>query len=110
MNHALGLLPILVHQDPKRTFIWSEISFLHRWWEESPKHREAFKKLVAARQIEIVGGGWVQNDEANTYLLDIIDQYTEGHQWLRRVIGTDAQPQFGYVCWCANCCLYCSSD
>jgi len=44
-----------------------------------------------------VGGGWVQNDEANAEMLDIIDQYTEGHQWLRREVSPKAQPLFGYV-------------
>ena len=40
------------------------MSYLERWWRDSSKaKREAFKKLVKKGQLEIVGGGWVMNDE-----------------------------------------------
>jgi alpha-mannosidase II len=40
------------------------MSYLERWWRDaSPNKQEALTKLVKDGQLEIVGGGWVMNDE-----------------------------------------------
>ena len=40
------------------------MSYLERWWRDaSHSEKEAFIKLVKNGQLEIVGGGWVMNDE-----------------------------------------------
>lgn len=40
------------------------MSYLERWWRDaSEDKRETFTKLVKNGQLEIVGGGWVMNDE-----------------------------------------------
>lgn len=40
------------------------MSYLERWWREaSSDKKENFIKLVKNGQLEIVGGGWVMNDE-----------------------------------------------
>jgi hypothetical protein len=50
-------------RDPSLRFVWSESSYLWRWWGENPKGAAAFKRLVENRQIELVNGGWVMHDE-----------------------------------------------
>lgn len=59
------LLILNLHvQDARRKFIWEEMSYLERWWRDaSDSKRESFTKLVKNGQLEIVGGGWVMNDE-----------------------------------------------
>lgn len=40
------------------------MSYLERWWKDSADDkRELFTNLVKNGQLEIVGGGWVMNDE-----------------------------------------------
>ncbi|XP_069682276.1 alpha-mannosidase 2 isoform X2 [Periplaneta americana] len=70
-------------EDPRRKFIWAEISFFSLWWSEiSSEAKDQVKKLVSDGQLEIVTGGWVMNDEASTHYFSILLQMMEGHQWL----------------------------
>ena len=49
------------------------------WWEEATEEkRKLLKTLVKNGQLEIVTGGWVMNDEANTHYFAMIDQMIEG--------------------------------
>ncbi|CAG9789046.1 unnamed protein product [Diatraea saccharalis] len=67
-----------------RKFIWAETSYLALWWtsDATDKEKAAFRSLLKSGKIEIVTGGWVMNDEANSHWLSIIQQLTTGHQWL----------------------------
>ncbi|MED6195596.1 Alpha-mannosidase 2x [Stylosanthes scabra] len=50
------------------------MSYLERWWRDAPSDmKEAFTNLVNDGQLEIVGGGWVMNDEANSHYYAIIE-------------------------------------
>lgn len=70
-------------EDSSRKFIWAEISYLDLWWKEvTLEDREKFKHLVETGQIEIVTGGWVMNDEANTHYFAMIEQLTSGIHYL----------------------------
>lgn len=51
------------------------MSYLERWWRDaSQKSKSDFISLVKSGQLEIVGGGWVMNDEANSHYFAIIEQ------------------------------------
>ncbi|KAL1514294.1 hypothetical protein ABEB36_003573 [Hypothenemus hampei] len=81
LNNMLQKLPV----DPRRKFIWAEISFFSMWWNElEDESREIVKRLLKHNQLEIVTGGWVMNDEANSHYISIIHQLAEGHQWLKQ--------------------------
>ncbi|KAI4366648.1 hypothetical protein MLD38_022497 [Melastoma candidum] len=75
-------------QDTRRKFIWEEMSYLERWWRDaSESRRESFTNLLKNGQLEIVGGGWVMNDEANSHYYAIIEQMMEGNMWLNDTFG-----------------------
>eukprot|EP00095_Tigriopus_kingsejongensis_P010888 maker-scaffold1216_size55193-snap-gene-0.9 protein:Tk10888 transcript:maker-scaffold1216_size55193-snap-gene-0.9-mRNA-1 annotation:"alpha-mannosidase 2" len=78
-----NMVPKLL-ENPKRKFIWAEISYLSLWWASQPiEIREKVLTLITNGQLEIVTGGWVMNDEANTHYFSIIEQLITGHEWLR---------------------------
>lgn len=65
-------------------FIWAEISYLARWFEKlSHDDKKILKKIVERKQLEIVTGGWVMPDEANSHWLCILQQLTEGQLWVK---------------------------
>ncbi|KAH7300262.1 hypothetical protein KP509_24G053700 [Ceratopteris richardii] len=64
------------------------MSYLERWWRDaSEAEKRDFITLVKNGQLEIVGGGWVMNDEANSHYYAIIEQITEGNLWLKNTVG-----------------------
>ncbi|KAM3188787.1 hypothetical protein ACQJBY_067635 [Aegilops geniculata] len=87
-RHILDTIIESLSKDPRRKFIWEEMSYLERWWRDAPrKKQEEFAKLVHNGQLEIVSGGWVMNDEANSHYFAIIEQMMEGNMWLNDTIG-----------------------
>ncbi|WOK93523.1 alpha-mannosidase 2 [Canna indica] len=87
-RYILDTIVESLSKDSRRKFIWEEMSYLERWWREASSHRkESFINLVNNGQLEIVGGGWVMNDEANSHYFAIIEQITEGNMWLNETIG-----------------------
>jgi len=69
-----------LNKDSERHFTFCEMSFMSRWYyEQSPKMKETFKRLVKSGQITIVNGGWVMHDEAASHYVSMIDQTTLGN-------------------------------
>ncbi|XP_022651804.1 alpha-mannosidase 2x-like isoform X2 [Varroa jacobsoni] len=84
------------HRD--MTFIWAEISFFARWFEEQPEPiRKNVTRLVKEGRLEFVTGGWVMNDEANTHYYAMLEQLVLGHEWLQRNLPAAPKPKNGWA-------------
>ena len=81
-------------KDENRKFIYVETAFFARWWEEQTPERQAqARQLVENKQLEFINGGWCMHDEASPYYVEMIDQTTRGHQWLKKNLGDKASPR-----------------
>jgi alpha-mannosidase len=81
-------------QDPMRHFIYVETGFFARWWDTQPPKKKALtKRLVEAGQLEFINGAWCMHDEASPYYVEMIDQTTRGHQFLKQNFGDAAIPR-----------------
>ncbi|RXN22555.1 alpha-mannosidase 2x-like isoform X1 [Labeo rohita] len=95
-QHIFNNMVVKLAEDPRRKFIWSEISFFAKWWESVDVHKqEAMRKLILNGQLEMVTGGWVMTDEATAHYFAMIDQLIEGHQWLEKNLGVT--PRSGWA-------------
>ena len=55
-------------ENPEMKFIWAEISYLSLWWVEQPAGvRESVQKLLDDGRLEVVTGGNVMPDKANSH-------------------------------------------
>ncbi|XAR51807.1 Alpha-mannosidase [Bertholletia excelsa] len=87
-RHILDTIVETLSKDARRKFIWEEMSYLERWWRDASESKKtSLINLIKNGQLEIVGGGWVMNDEANSHYFAIIEQMTEGNMWLSDTIG-----------------------
>ncbi|OQR72438.1 alpha-mannosidase 2x-like [Tropilaelaps mercedesae] len=83
---------------PEMRFIWAEISFFATWFEEQPESvRGKVVRLVKEGRLEIVTGGWVMNDEANTHYYAMIEQLVLGHEWLQKNLPNASKPKNGWA-------------
>ncbi|KAG8388777.1 hypothetical protein BUALT_Bualt02G0160500 [Buddleja alternifolia] len=84
VENVLDSVVVALRRDPNRKFIFAEMAFFDRWWEEqSPEIQEEVRKLVDSGQLEFVNGGWCMHDEATTHYVDMIDQTTLGHRFIK---------------------------
>ena len=91
-----SVIPALA-ADPSKHFIYVEIAFFKRWWDEQdPGMQDKVKELVDNGQLEFINGGWCMNDEASTHYNAIIDQMTLGLQFIQETFGDAARPR---VAW-----------
>ncbi|XP_057437604.1 alpha-mannosidase At3g26720-like [Lotus japonicus] len=75
-------------EDTNRKFIYVEMAFFQRWWRQQSKARKIkVKELVNSGQLEFINGGMCMHDEATPHYIDLIDQTTLGHQFIKEEFG-----------------------
>lgn len=71
------------HGRGHRRYFISEVYFFRDWYEYlDVERKEHVQAALRSGQLEIVNGGWVENDEGVCYYDDIIEQYTLGMNYL----------------------------
>lgn len=89
-----SLIPALL-ADKNRKFIYVEQAFFQRWWrEQSGEVQKIVKQLVNSGQLEFINGGMCMHDEAAAHYIDMIDQTTLGHRFIKEVFGIT--PRIGW--------------
>ncbi|KDP41855.1 hypothetical protein JCGZ_26873 [Jatropha curcas] len=89
-----SLIPSLL-ADKNRKFIYVETAFFQRWWrDQSEAMQHVVKQLVSSGQLEFINGGMCMHDEAVTHYIDMIDQTTLGHRFIKKEF--DMTPRIGW--------------
>ncbi|RAL41460.1 hypothetical protein DM860_010254 [Cuscuta australis] len=89
-----SLIPALL-ADKNRKFIYVEQAFFQRWWRnQSPKMQNTVRELVNSGQLEFINGGWCMHDEAATHYIDMVDQTTLGHRYIKQQF--NVTPRIGW--------------
>ncbi|CAE8599582.1 unnamed protein product [Polarella glacialis] len=79
---------------PSRRFIYVELAFFSRWWQEQDQsRRQSVVELVRAGQLAFVNGGWCMNDEAVTHYAATVNQMSLGHRFIADTFGTEYTPK-----------------
>ena len=83
--------------NPERKFIYVEMAFFMRWWEDqTDSKKEEVKTLVKEGRLQFANGGWASNDEATPTFVDIIDQHTLGTTSIVNLFGSEYVPKVGW--------------
>lgn len=88
VQYILDSVVAALRDDPNKKFIYVESGFFARWWrEQNEKKKKVVRNLVASGQFEFINGGYVMHDEATTIYMDMIDQTSLGHRFLKKEFG-----------------------
>ncbi|KAJ3678236.1 hypothetical protein LUZ60_002039 [Juncus effusus] len=72
-------------KDKNRKFIYVEMAFFERWWrQQSDTIKDLVKEFISSGQLEFINGGMCMHDEAAVHYIDMIDQTTLGHQFIKK--------------------------
>ena len=97
MQYILDTVVNELAKDSTKRFIYVEMAFFWRWWnEQNDENKQLVRLLVDEKRLEFINGGWCMNDEATTYYQDIIDQQTLGLQFILNEFGKCARPIVGW--------------
>ncbi|PIA32796.1 hypothetical protein AQUCO_04300016v1 [Aquilegia coerulea] len=81
--------------DKNRKFIYVEQAFFQRWWKQQSETLQGLvKQLVKSGQLEFINGGMCMHDEATPHYIDMIDQTTLGHRFIKQEF--DQVPRVGW--------------
>lgn len=88
VQYILDSVISALQADQNRKFIYAEQAFFQRWWRvQSSATKRVVRKLVDSGQLEFINGGWCMHDEAATHYIDMIDQTTLGHRYIKEQFG-----------------------
>ncbi|CAF4626836.1 unnamed protein product, partial [Rotaria magnacalcarata] len=77
VQYILDSVMMALDENPDRRFIYVEIGFFWRWWNQQADDMKAkVKQFVNDGRLEFISGGWCMNDEASTHYNSIIDQHS----------------------------------
>eukprot|EP01016_Furgasonia_blochmanni_P010797 TRINITY_DN14651_c0_g2_i2.p1 TRINITY_DN14651_c0_g2~~TRINITY_DN14651_c0_g2_i2.p1 ORF type:complete len:327 (+),score=66.65 TRINITY_DN14651_c0_g2_i2:155-1135(+) len=86
-----------LQKDPRRKFSYCEMGYFSIWWrEQTAENRSIALELIRRGQLELVGAGFVSNDEATSHYEDVIFQYTHGHRFIKDEMGIPYKPSIGW--------------
>ena len=87
-----------LNEHPSRRFVWDEMAFLQLWWDNdaTPAEKDLFRSLVKSKRIEMVDNGWSQHDMGATTLDSMLNNWVEGHSWIRQNLGAQYEPRIGW--------------
>ena len=78
----------MLYQDPSKKFVYAEMAFFKKWWDEqTPTRKNLVRQLIDNKQLEIINAGWSMNDEAAPYYEDVIDNMAGGLEWAHNHLG-----------------------
>ncbi|BAF28356.1 probable alpha-mannosidase At5g13980 [Oryza sativa Japonica Group] len=82
-----SLVPALL-KDENRKFVYVEQAFFQRWWrQQSDMIKDIVKGLISTGRLELINGGMCMHDEATVHYIDMIDQTTLGHRFIKEEFG-----------------------
>jgi lysosomal alpha-mannosidase len=114
VQYIIDSVVAALDQNPDRRFIYVEIAYFWRWWNEQTNDiRDKVKGFVndgkihqmmllflkffpSIGRLEFISGGWCMNDEAATHYNSIIDQHSLGAAFLREQFGECGRPKIGW--------------
>lgn len=70
-------------------FSWAESAYLSMWLDQYPEKKDGLKRLISNGQLEIIGGGWTQNDEALPDFELVMNQMVDGYNFLKKELGIE---------------------
>lgn len=86
-----------LQMDKKKKFIYVEMAFFYRWWNElDDERKETVRNVINKGRLEFILAGWSMNDEASTHYSAIIDQHTLGFDFLKENFGECGVPKIGW--------------
>ncbi|KAI6675783.1 hypothetical protein NL676_003689 [Syzygium grande] len=93
-NELDSIVPALL-ANKNCKFIYAEQAFFQRWWrDQSEQVQSTVKQLVNSGQLEFINGGMCMHYKATTHYIDMIDQTTLGHRFIKEEFGVT--PRIGW--------------
>ncbi|XP_078160110.1 putative alpha-mannosidase At5g13980 [Carex rostrata] len=88
VQNVLDSMVTALLKDKNRKFIYVEQAFFQRWWrQQSEMIKETVKGFIDSGQLEFINGGMCMHDEATVHYIDMIDQTTLGHRFIKQEFG-----------------------